>query len=218
MFGIKRKAALFERLGAIHLGHIQREVESGIDDKTLTKVIAFLSMICAGSFLTNTCPRMSSVTRALNRDVLAFEALAFSLYAVREAYSPMSAEIAQDMEEDDTDQKRRALSDAFRDAASVCAGIVERDTGWNTDAILSNRLMAYHNAPSIAGQEGSAERFRFLLMSIGKAKAPQPKYGKVSLDLRATMESMGAVQAFANMMPKGCADTLRGISREFGLL
>jgi hypothetical protein len=153
--------------------------------------------------------------------VLAFEALAFSIYAVREAYSPMNTEISQGMDDEEenyTDQARKTVSDAFRDAGSVCAGIVESHTGWNTDTILTSRLVTYHNAPSIAGQEGAVERFRFLLMSVGKAKLPQLKYGTVSLDLRGTMESMGAMQAFASTIPKGCADTLRGIGREFGLL
>lgn len=222
MFGIgKQPAPLFDRLTAITQLHVQQIVEDRNEADKRVKVISFLSMICSGQFLNSTCPRMPTVIRSINRDVLAFEALAFSIYAVREAYSPINAEISQDMddEEDDyIDVDRRAANDAFKGSATVCAGAIKRYTGWDTDSVLTSRLMNYHHAPTIAGQEGAVERFRPLLLSIGKSKTPQIRYGPPSLDLSATMESMAAMQAFASTIPYGCAETLRGIEQEFGLI
>jgi len=58
--------------------------QSREDQNRLVTVVALVEMLCAGTFLGNSSGRMESVVRGSNPDVLAFESLAFSIYAVRE--------------------------------------------------------------------------------------------------------------------------------------
>lgn len=220
MFGRRKQdAVLFDQLRAITPAHVEGLFQGERSPHALTQTIAFLSMMCAGHFLTSTAPNMLAVVRTIKRDVLAFEALAFSIYAVREAYKPVAEEIAEDIEdeEDGLEVERSAMSSAFGEAAAACAGLVKRYTGWDTENLLRVRLVNYTGAPSIIGQQGAAEQFRMILLSIGKAKEPVARYGKPSLDLRHTLESMAALQQFASTMPQGYAETLRNIVREFDL-
>lgn len=220
MFG-KPKSPLRDHIVAIKpetLGPTIREARS----HALPQVIAYISMMCAGHFLTTTTQSLpQQIAKKIHPDVLAFEALAFSIYAVREAFSPMAAEIQRDMEDEDDgveDQERSAMGNAFKTAASACSHVVGRITSWETDDILRNRLMTYFGAPTIVGKEGAAERFRFLLMCIGKESRPAATYGRVSLDLEVTLKAMAVIQAFASTIPEGYAQTLRLCMDEFDLL
>ena len=177
-------------------------------------------MACAGAFLRSCAPQMSRVTASIKRDLLAFEALAFAVYAVRESYIPMAEWIDLDIQDEDdgyVDEERAALALRFAYAAEACQKYAQQDTGWDASAIWESRWMTYHAAPSIGGQQGAVERFRFILMTIGKAREPKITYGKVSLDLQGTLEAMAATQAFVSKIPAAYARTIEAYIENHGV-
>lgn len=182
-------------------------------------VIALLAMMCARSFILRTCARMESVAEPMNRDVLAFEAVLFSIYALREWYSPMTHGIEREIDDDYDDPKQQAVGKAFRSGTGLCLKLAEEETGWrDLDSIVTDRMKNYHNAPAISGADSGAERFRSIFLSIGRAQRPKLYYGNASVDLQTTMESKAAIQAFSDTIPQGSAETLRRLCDEYDLI
>lgn len=220
MFGFgKPKSPLYDRLVATDIAQLEKRF-AAMGDPSLPVVIAGLSMACGGAFLRACAPQMSRVTASIKPDVLAFEALAFAIYAVRESYMPMAEQIEldiQDEEDGHVDEERAALALRFAFAAEALWKRVKEDTGWDADEIWENRWLTYHATPSIGGAQGAVERFRFILMTIGKAREPRMKYGNVSLDLQATLEAMTATQAFVSKIPATYARMIEAYVDEHGI-
>lgn len=220
MFGLGKRSEQF--FGLIIRGPqhpVAMAAQSRDDPERAATVITFLTFMCARSFILQTCARMQSVAEPMNRDVLAFEAVYFSVYALRECYSPMVHSIEREIDDDYDRPEERAVGKAFRSAAGLCLKLAQEETGWRgLSDIVTNRMRTYHNAPQLSGPDSGAERFRSILLSVGRADRPKIRYGEVAVDLQATMESMAAIQAFAATIPHGAAETLKNLSEEYGLI
>ncbi len=220
MFGLgKRGSPLFDRLAEQRPMYAIMAARNRQEENRLVTVVALVEMLCAGTFLGNSSGKMDAVVRESSRDVLAFESLAFSIYAVRECYSPMAHGIEREIDEDYDDPEQQALGKVFRSAAGLCLTLAEEETGWrHLDDVLTNRLRNYHSSAQISGSDSGAERFCSILLAIGKAQRPQIRYGDVSVDAQATLEATTAVQVFGLGAALRCATTLRELRDQHGLV
>lgn len=210
MFGNLFQRSAPARL-ADHLGSLTPERTAQLcetnegSEHFIALTIGFLIASTAGHFVRTDLPRLKGALGSVNRDVIAFEALVFSAYAVREYFEPL--------ESDTTDE---LVSEAFKDGFAVCRTIAKRELGGDYKALFERRLMAFAQAHSRGGMRDAAEVFRGILQSIGKASVPSVEYGRPSLSMADTIEAMAVVGAFAATMPKAAAQSLHAIADHYG--
>lgn len=164
----------------------------------------------AGHFLRGIDEEDSIPMEADSRDVFAFETLAFAAFGLRDQYTRLALE-------DGNRNLSPVASDGFRHGLELGCKMILDTTKWNCRKLFYDRVISYVKVGGIGDPKEAAERFRFLLMTIGKAQSPCAEYGRVSLDLAGTVQSYAAVMAFAATMPKGYAETLRNVGEELNI-
>lgn len=216
MFGrfFQKPSPLYDRLFASTPDKLEQLVESKKEaDNALAITISMMNMCGAGHFLRSSYPDIRKSLREANKDIVAFEALAFFTIALRHAYVEAHREPVDDPLDDDLIDLPEYLDDAFGFARGVSMSIAVDNAAWrDAEHVFKKRLVEY----ATAGRKGAAERFRFILQSIGKASAPAINYGPLNLDLMQGLQAMAAVNAFAANMPAGYAETLHRVIEMYG--
>lgn len=210
---------LSNRLAMTTLELITKASEQSVGNKHFASItVAHLILYTAGHFITNDFPRLKSMFAGASQDVIAFEVLAFSAFAVREYYFPEKDEEAQFFEptDVDSDDTLTLVIETFRTSNSICCDVLEKETGTDQEALFIRRQVEYTRANDKGGMKGATEVFRYTLQSIGTAAAPKLSYGMPSLELMDTVVTMTIIHAFASTIPKGAANSLRALADHYG--
>lgn len=198
----------------------QEKVNRMLDDPpesmtVLAKVIATLDMMAAKAFIGSL---REHKIKGGSLDVLTFEALAFSAWAIRQHYHPIpdptdpDYDILSDEYEEEYDE---GVSDAFKFAHELIVSLAEERTGWSDlVAVWNNRGMHYGTAISY---EIAVDRFIAKLMICRASDRPMKSYEDVpAIDLKNDAKLGLSAIAFANTMPSGYAETARRIVDHYG--
>lgn len=104
--------------------HLERESQiSESSDEFLRQLILGCTYACVGDFLRGAGTVARENLGRVNADVIAFEALSFCIYAIRENHLPA-------LEDPLDDAEPEALVDAYRDVIFVLRRQVEKMTDW----------------------------------------------------------------------------------------
>lgn len=180
--------------------------EGSVDNPDIVPItIGMLIISTAGHFSRTDVPRVKGPFAKVSKDVIAFEAIAFTAFSIREYYEPLNS-----------DYYNEEVSDGFKDGFGFCCAIVKRELGSSYRDIFDRRLMEYAQANDRGQMQGAAEAFRLNLQSIMEATTPHANYGGLSLDLSDTLGLMVAANAFAATMPKRAAESLHLINDHYG--
>ena len=181
----------------------------------LVKVIATLDMMAAKAFIGSI---REHKIKGGSLDVLTFEALAFSAWAIRQHYHPIPDPsgpdydiLSYDYEEEDDER----VSDAFKFAHELIVSLAEERTGWSDlIPVWNSRTMHYGTAVSY---QIAADRFVTKLMMCRMSERPMKAYEDVpEIDLKNDAKLGISAMAFANTMPAAYAETARRIIDHFG--
>ena len=164
----------------------------------------------AGHFLRSVDDEDAIPLEASSRDVFAFETLAFAAFGLRDQYTRLALE-------DGNRTLSPVASDGFRHGLELGCTMILDTTKWNCRKLFYDRVISYVKVGTMGDPKDAAERFRFLLMTIGKAQSPNAEYGRANFDLADTIQSYAAVMSFAATMPKGYAETLRNVGEELNI-
>jgi hypothetical protein len=179
--------------------------QSEENEHFIALTIGFIIASSAGHFIREDLPKLGGGFRKINRNVIAFEALAFSAFAVREYFEPL-----------DTDYPNENASESFKDGFAVCRSIIQKELGDDHRELFGRRLMEYAQANSRGGMKDASDVFRGTLQSIGNASIPASNYSRLSLDMNDTLQAMVIINVFATTMPKAAADSIHGLAEHFG--
>tara|TARA_B110001454_G_scaffold208504_1_gene221071 strand:+ start:540 stop:1193 length:654 start_codon:yes stop_codon:yes gene_type:complete len=186
---------------------LDRESQTSQDSREFLRlVIRGCTYTCAADFLRGGGAIVRHRLGGVKPDVIAFEALSFSIYAIREQHLPTPEDPLDDTEPE-------PLVDAYRDVIAMIPAHIEKFTGWRTGdlwerRILSNAKRSYREA---------AEAFMERLAGMSGASFPNAEYGPPSLDFGLTLELTGRVMTFALAIPHGYAEVIQTAVAEFGL-
>jgi hypothetical protein len=184
---------------------LDRESQTSQNSREFLRlVILGCTYTCAADFLRGGGTVARDRLGGVNPDVIAFEALSFSIYAIREQHLPTPEDPVDDTEPE-------PLVDAYRDVIAMIH--IEKFTGWQIGD-LWNRRTLFHFQRSY---REATEAFLGRLTVLSGVAAPAPDYGPPSLDLQLTLELTGSVMPFALAIPKGYAQAIQNAVAEFGL-
>jgi hypothetical protein len=197
----RSKVPLLDRIISIDNSVIRICANDGASAGRLSATIALSIVGAPRVFLETRAAKLGPVFRSVEKDVLAFEVLAFSAYAVRQYVLALSAQ-------GESAQARRyhgehgpeALNEAFQEAWSICATTIDSLTGWDASEVFAGRLMSYGAASSIAGRldaTSGVAHFQSVLMSIGNAREPLMGYersGQYDLAVFAESETFAGLR------------------------
>lgn len=177
---------------------------------TLCKVIAHLDMMAAATFV---CSLHEFKLKPVNVDVITFEALAFSAWAIHQHFNPLpdpSDPDYDDLIDDYDDAFDEGLSDSFKLGHSVVVGLVERATDWTgLDAIWNRRYMHYGLAKTY---QEAVDRFIANVLICRASARPHAAYEAVPpINFEIDRKIMISAMSFADTMPPGYAETLNRI-------
>lgn len=171
----------------------------------LQQVIMGCTFACAADFLRNTGKSVRDGLKHANADVIAFEALAFSIFCIRQYHLPPA----------DYDDEPEALVDAYREVIAICGWQIEKVTGWSIREVWNARITQHFQ---LGGIKQPIERFIGMLLSIGGHETPPLRYSTPSLDPMLTAKITIEAQAFALNIPVGSVDAIQNVISEFNLI
>lgn len=207
----RRTSPLFDFIKGITPQRAANFLDANVNSPRLVGLSIFMfTNALAGHFLRGADEDGNISVAVGSRDVFAFETLAFSAFALRDQYTRLAVE-------DGSRTLSPLASDGFRHGLELGCTMILDTTKWNCRKLFYDRVISYVKVGGMGDPKEAAERFRFLLMTIGKAQSPCLEYGRVSLDLADTVQSYTAVMAFAATMPKGYAETLRNVGEELNI-
>jgi hypothetical protein len=203
----KKKSPLFDRFTGTTIemvgSYIEEHKES--DETLLSTSIILLAMARTGYFLAG--ENLLSLSKNVNKDVLAFEALTFVMYMLRAVFEGDDA--FEDSEQSD------ATNDSFGYAYDLASAAVMRETGWDVAHLFRQRLMQYASDITVTK---ATERFSSIILAIGAEKQPILVYSGDSMPSpahpAAHLPVFFAVHLLATGMP-ACAETLQNIIDEY---
>lgn len=216
MFGLfrkKRVAAplwdfLIEYTPERVAARLDRELQVSEDSREFLRlVILGTTYACAADFLRGCGMIARDRLDGVNPDVIAFEALSFCIYAIREHHLPTPEDPLDDSEPE-------PLVDAYRDVIGMIPAHIEKLTGWQVGALWDRRVLAHFQRTTY--REGT-EAFVSRLSTMAGAAKPARDYGPPSLDLRLTLDLTARVMTFALAIPQGFAEAIQIAVVEFGL-
>lgn len=173
----------------------------------LMQTILALTLACAADFQRNVGEILRTGFPTANPDVIAFEGLAFSLFAVRQFHLPPG-----DYDEHDEPEM---LVDAYREVIANLRCLIEKYTGWSIQKEWNARIIQHAQFPGIVEP---MERLNGKLMSVAGVQVPPVLYGQPRLDALLSMELVTAVQAFTVIVPKATAKAIQNVISELNLL
>lgn len=217
MFGLFKKTEIAPLNGLL----IQRDlawfkqivgarIQEATDGQELLGELVFNAVLaCTGSILKVTGSQIRKKIGNVGADVLAFEFLAFTFYAVREHHLPTSEEHLDGYEADE-------LVEAYRFAMSALPHLIRTRTGWEVGKLWERRVM--HYLDNRKGLKDGTEDFVGTLLTMKNVKQPAIEYGRLSLDLPLNLDLRLRVQTYASELPKSMADTIQALAMEHGLI
>lgn len=140
-------------------------------------------------------------------DVIAFEALVFCVYAVRESHL-----LTPEHPLDESDPE--SVVEAYRFAIAALPHFVSRFTGWEIADIWQRRILFYFQCGSM---KEATEAFVGILLTMENTSRPAREYGKLSLDRSLNLELRVRVHAFASTIPAATADVIQSVITEYNL-
>lgn len=173
----------------------------------LMQVIFGWTIVCAADFQRSVGKIVRDSLKTANADVIAFEGLAYSVFAVRQFHLPPA-----DYEDDDEPEM---IVDAYREVIAHLRHLVEKHTGWSIRKEWDARIMQYAQSGGIMKP---MERLNGKLLSIGQVQVPQVLYEEPNPDLLLSVQVMVATQAFTLSFPQTAAKTIQEVISELYLI
>ncbi|WP_423141691.1 hypothetical protein ACOYW6_12810 [Parablastomonas sp. CN1-191] len=173
----------------------------------LMQAILALTLVCAADFQRNVGKIVRTGLPTANPDVIAFEGLAFTVFAVRQFHLPPG-----DYDEHDEPEM---LVDAYREVIANLRCLIEKYTGWSIQKEWNARIMQH---AQFRGIIEPMERLNGKLMSVAGVQVPPVLYGQPRLDALLSMELVMAMQAFTVTFPEATAKAIQNIISELNLL
>lgn len=187
---------------------LERERERAESSETfLRQLIASCTFACAANFLRTAGVTARDGLGKVNPDVIAFESLAFSIYAIRTYHMPMP--------EDPFEDEPEALVDAYREVIAILRWQAEKVTGWQVADVWERRILYHFQRKDL---KDASQAFVGLLLTMTDAQTPAQDYGRTKLDLKLNIALLAGVTAFTVSYPKASAEAIQGIISEFTLI
>jgi hypothetical protein len=187
---------------------LDKELKAAENNATfLRRMILGLTLVCAADFqrTVGIVVRNSLVTA--NPDVIAFEGLAYSVFAVRQFHLPPAD--YEDREEPEM------LLDAYREVIASLRYLVEKHTGWSIEKEWNARIMQH---AQFRGIIEPMERLNGKLLSVGGVQIPPVLYERPHPNFMLSVQVIAATQAFTLSYPKTTAETIQNVISEFALI
>lgn len=207
-FAKAKPTPLFDLIANANMAKANAHLDEKPDElATLAKVISHLDMMSASMFVRSL---RDYKIKAGNLDVLSFEALAFSAFAIRKHFDATAGE-----EEDDEDDS--PVGDAFQMANTVVLTLVDDVTGWaDLPAVWRSRAITYGLTKTYAD---AIDRFytnllRCYASDVAMVKYPDPLPGTISLEEDSKVGL--SATAFAKSVPANYAETVARIVDVYG--
>jgi len=173
----------------------------------LEQVILGLTLVCAADFQQNVGKIVRDGLPTANPDVIAFEGLAYSIFAIRQFHLPPA-----DYEDSDEPEM---LVNAYRDVITDLRHLVEKYTKWSIQKEWNARIMQHSQ---FRGIMQPLERLNGKLLSVGGVQSPPVLYGSPSFDLLLSAQIIVATQAFTLSVPKATAKAIENLISELSLM
>lgn len=207
-FAKAKPTPLFDLIANANMAKANAHLEERPDEiATLGKVIAHLEMMAASMFVRSL---RDYKIKAGNLDVLSFEALAFSAFAIRKHFDATS-------DEDDDDEEDSPVADAFQIANTVVLTLVHDVTGWaDLPAIWRSRAVTYGLTKTYtdAIDRLYTNILRCQACDIAMISYPDPLPGTIRLEEDSKVGMSAA--AFARSVPHRYAETVASIVDVYG--
>lgn len=188
--------------------HLEKESQSSEDsDEFLKQLILGATYACAGDFVRGAGDVARAGLGKVAPDVIAFEALSFCIYLIRENHLPTP-------EDPLDDDENETLVDAYRDVIYMLRLHVEKFTGWDVDALWDRRIMYHFQRKNMME---ATEAFVGRLLTMTDVQVPAVDYGRMSLNVRLNTDMRMRVHAFASTIPKGSAEAIQNVVSEYDL-
>lgn len=176
--------------------------------KYLQDVIFRTTLMCTAQFLQNVGASVRKEFVAANPDVIAFEALAYCMYAIKETHLP-----TPDDPFDESDDE--VLVDAYRETIYLLELVIKKLTGWDIEKIWDRRILGHFQQKNM---KEASQALVGTLLTIGEAKVPTVDYGPMKLDLPLQLQLMVGVPAFTISYPPGAVCAIKAAISEYSLL
>lgn len=173
----------------------------------LTQVILGSTLLCAADFQRNVGKIVRNNLPTANPDVIAFEGLAYSVFAIRQFHLPPAD--YEDREEPEM------LVDAYRRVIAHLRYLIEKYTGWSIQKEWNARIMQH---AQFRGIMEPMERLNGKLLSVGGVQVPPMLYERPNPDPFLSIQVMAATQAFTLSFPKTAAETIQSVISELDLV
>ncbi len=173
----------------------------------LSQVILGFTLVCASDFQRNAGKIVRDGIPTANADVIAFEGLAYSVFAIRQFHLPPAD--YEDCEEPEM------LVEAYRQVIATLWVFVEKYTGWSIEKEWNARIMQH---AQFRGIIEPMERLNGKLLSVGGVQVPPVLYQRTFQNPLLSAQVMVATQAFTLSIPKATAETIQGIISEYSLI
>jgi hypothetical protein len=188
--------------------HLDKESRSSDDgSEFLRQLILGATYVCVGDFVRGAGDFARKGLGKVAPDVIAFEALSFCIYNIRENHLPTP-------EDPLDDDENETLVNAYRDVIYMTRLHIEKFTGWDVTALWNRRIMFHFQRKDVME---ATEAFVGRLLSMTDAQVPTVDYGPMSLDIKLNTDIRMHVHAFASNVPKGCAEAIENVVSEFSL-
>lgn len=173
----------------------------------LMQVILGSTLVCAADFQRNVGKIVRDGLPTVNPDVIAFEGLAYSVFAIRQFHLPPAD--YEDREEPEM------LVDAYREVIAHLRHLIEKKTRWSIQKEWSARIMQH---AQFRGIMEPMERLNGKLLSAGGVQVPPVLYDRSSPAPLLSAQVVVAVQAFTLAFPKTAAEAIQKVISELELV
>ena len=199
---IDRSLAWFEK-------YADTRIQTATDGQKLLGELVFAGVLTsAGCFLKATGPQIRKKIGSVGADVLAFEVLAFTFYAMREHHLPTPDYL--------NDSEPEELIEAYRFTMGALPHLIGKETGWDIEKLWERRVMPYFG--NRKGLKDATESFVGTLLTMRNVREPAVEYGRLSLDLPLNLDLRMRVHTYASELPKSMADAIQVLSVDYGLV
>ena len=187
---------------------LDEQLKTAESDATFLKqVILGSTLVCAADSQRNVGEIVRSGLPTASADVIAFEGLAYSVFAIRQFHLPPAD--YEDREEPEM------LVDAHREVIADLRYLVDKYTGWSIRKEWNSRIMQY---AQFRGIMEPMERLNGKLLSVGGVQVPPMLYDQPALDPFLSAQVVVTTQAFTLSFPKTAAETIQSVISELDLL
>lgn len=215
-FAKPKPTPLTDVLAKMTAAHIAKELaEPPEDHAVLGRVIAFRTMMAASHYLDGFREFRVKVP---DLDLIAFETLAFTGYAIRDAYNPMPrlGHPDSDAQEDAYERLYDAdVSGSFKLATAICTSLAERTTGWTDLIEVTNRRQMHYGMAKT--EDEMFTRFLDVIRDCQTASSPMVRYDQaLPLDQKTNEKLTIMSIGYATMMIPPQAREIDKVIEEYG--